>query len=135
MPGTVRCLLDTDVLVHHFRGQPKVSAHLEEYQRNQTEFDLSVISYYELERGAEINLRKQQLWRRFVTLCRVIELDQVVADTAARVYQTLAARGELIADADLLIAATALTHHLTLVTHNTQHFSRIAGLQMVDWTK
>jgi tRNA(fMet)-specific endonuclease VapC len=65
----------------------------------------------------------------------VIELDQRIADTAAQMYQTLAARGDLIPDADLLIAATALTHGLTLVTHNTQHFSRIPGLSLEDWTQ
>jgi tRNA(fMet)-specific endonuclease VapC len=133
MPDSARCLLDTDVLVHLFRGQPQVTARMERYQSEHGEFDLSAISYYELERGAETNQRKYQLWREFVTLCHVVELDQRIADTAAHLYKALAARGELIADADLLIAATAVTHGLTLVTHNTQHFSRVAGLQLEDW--
>ena len=34
---------------------------------------------------------------------------------------------------DLLIAAHALALGLTLVTHNTREFSRIAGLQVEDW--
>jgi tRNA(fMet)-specific endonuclease VapC len=34
---------------------------------------------------------------------------------------------------DLLIAATALVHNLTLVTHNTQDFANIDGLTIVDW--
>ena len=108
---------------------------MEEYQRHHAEFDLSVVSYYELERGAEMNPRKYQLWRQFVGLCHVIELDQSIADTAAQIYKMLAARGDLIADADLLIAATALTHGLTLVTHNEQHFSRVHGLKIEDWTR
>jgi tRNA(fMet)-specific endonuclease VapC len=33
----------------------------------------------------------------------------------------LRARGELLEDFDLLIAATAQTHALTLVTNNTAH--------------
>lgn len=135
MPGPPRCLLDTDVLVRHFRGHPQVASRMEEYQQHHAEFDLSVISYYELERGAETNPRKYQLWRRFIGLCHIIELDQAVADTAAQIYKTLAPRGDLIADADLLIAATALTHGLMLVTHNTQHFSRVTGLQIEDWSR
>jgi tRNA(fMet)-specific endonuclease VapC len=34
---------------------------------------------------------------------------------------------------DMMIAATALAHGLTLVTHNTGEFGRIAGLQLEDW--
>jgi tRNA(fMet)-specific endonuclease VapC len=34
---------------------------------------------------------------------------------------------------DLLIAAVALTHDLTLVTHNTQHFQNIPNLRLEDW--
>lgn len=43
--------------------------------------------------------------------------------------------GQPIDDFDLLIAATALTHQLTLVTNNTKHFARIEGLSIEDWTK
>jgi len=36
-------------------------------------------------------------------------------------------------DFDLAIAACALAHNLTLVTNNTDHFGRIAGLKLVNW--
>jgi predicted nucleic acid-binding protein len=42
----------------------------------------------------------------------------------------LRANGQLIGDADLLIAATALEHDLTLVTQNLHHFNRIPGLKL-----
>lgn len=41
--------------------------------------------------------------------------------------------GELLPDADLLIAATALDAGVTLVTGNTKHFSRIPGLSLENW--
>ena len=34
---------------------------------------------------------------------------------------------------DLMIAATALVHDLTLVTHNTKDFQNIPNLRIVDW--
>jgi predicted nucleic acid-binding protein len=40
-------------------------------------------------------------------------------------------QGNLIPDFDLLIAATALRHDLTLVTRDTAHFERIEGLQLL----
>lgn len=34
---------------------------------------------------------------------------------------------------DVMIAATAIVHDLTLVTHNTNDFAQIPGLRVVDW--
>jgi tRNA(fMet)-specific endonuclease VapC len=39
----------------------------------------------------------------------------------------------MISEMDMLIAAIALAHKLTQVTHNTSEFSRVPGLQIVDW--
>ena len=39
----------------------------------------------------------------------------------------------LIEDLDLLIAATARTHNLTLVTNNQDHLGRIPGLRLENW--
>jgi len=37
-------------------------------------------------------------------------------------------KGHRVADFDLLIGATALQHHLTLLTNNLKHFEGIEGL-------
>lgn len=42
-------------------------------------------------------------------------------------------KGSLIGPNDFLIAATALAHGATLVTHNTAEFSRVPGLLLEDW--
>ena len=34
---------------------------------------------------------------------------------------------------DLLIAATALVHNLTLVTHNVRDFANVPDLMIQDW--
>jgi len=34
---------------------------------------------------------------------------------------------------DLMLAATALVHDLTLVTHNTADFVNVPGLRLEDW--
>ena len=58
-------------------------------------------------------------------------------DREAVAYGSLRAdlerEGRPIGPNDLLIAATALTHSLTLVTHNTSEFSRVPGLKVEDW--
>jgi len=44
-------------------------------------------------------------------------------------------RGELIGDADILIAATAKVYNLTVVTSNEHHFRRIAALTVENWLR
>ena len=45
----------------------------------------------------------------------------------------LPARHELIGPNDLMIASIARAHGLTMVTHNTNEFSRVPGLKLDDW--
>jgi tRNA(fMet)-specific endonuclease VapC len=59
--------------------------------------------------------------------------DQAVLDKTAELYAALRASGQLIDEADLLIAAIALVHDMILVTNNTAHFARITSLQVEDW--
>ena len=60
-------------------------------------------------------------------------LDLPAAEIAGRIDADLMARGLRIGPYDTLIAAVALAHGLTLVTHNTAEFSRSAGLRLEDW--
>ena len=59
------------------------------------------------------------------------------ADAEAEQYGVLRAQlqreGRPIGPNDLMIAATALTNDLTLVSRNQHEFQRIPGLRMVSW--
>ena len=45
----------------------------------------------------------------------------------------LAAKGQIVEDADILIAATALTFSCPLATENVRHFERFEDLEIQDW--
>jgi tRNA(fMet)-specific endonuclease VapC len=62
-----------------------------------------------------------------------LPFDDIAALTAGRIRAQLANLGTPIGLNDLLIASIALTHNLTLVTHNTGEFVRVKGLQIEDW--
>ena len=71
---------------------------------------------------------------RYRSLHRAVKnLDLESARTYGQVKAELARRGELLADNDLFIASLALSRNLTLVTHNTHHYERIANLCLDDW--
>ena len=58
--------------------------------------------------------------------------DQCVHDYGL-IRADLATQGKPIGANDLMIAAIARAHDLTLVTHNTGEFSRVIGLRIEDW--
>jgi tRNA(fMet)-specific endonuclease VapC len=90
----------------------------------------------ELYLGAYRSARMQQnlpLVRQFVRQFPNISFDQQAADIAGQVGATLAGQGTPIGPYDLLIAAIAIAHNLTLVTHNVREFGRVNGLSFEDW--
>ena len=56
-------------------------------------------------------------------------------DLFAKEKARLQKAGTPIDDFDLLIGVTSVTHKLTMVTNNTNHFKRISGIKLEDWTK
>lgn len=50
-----------------------------------------------------------------------------------RIRADLTRKGTPIGPYDLQIAAIALAHDMTLVTHNTAEYGRIDGLKCTDW--
>lgn len=63
----------------------------------------------------------------------IIDYNRAAADRFGRLRAVLRREGITVAPLDLQIAATALAHDLTLVTHNTRHFERVPGLRLEDW--
>ncbi len=66
---------------------------------------------------------------------RVLPVDSGVAKHFASLKAWAKANGRSPADFDLLIAATARTHGLTLATLNVRHFQGLPGLAVEDWSQ
>ena len=101
-----------------------------------SEIGIPAIVLYEIEVGiAKSNSpqkRIQQL-NALTTLINIIPFDEKEAKTAAIIRTDLEKKGTPIGPYDVLIAATALSHNNTLVTHNTKEFERISNLKLEDW--
>ena len=72
---------------------------------------------------------RQSFLNQFVSL----PFDDLAADFYGQERARLAKLGQSIGPNDLMIASIALANNLTLVTHNTREFSRVANLQTEDW--
>lgn len=128
-------LLDTDVLSAIMRGQPTALIHSAEYLTEHPQLTLSAITRYEILRGLKARGAAVQLFafNAFCEASTVLPITDEIIDRASSIYADLYRRGDLIGDADILIAATAMEHRLALVTNNTRHYGRIADLELQNW--
>ena len=126
-------LLDTDTVSFALRGQGRVAGRLLEHRPS--ELCISSITLAELRFGAERrrSRRLHGLISTFVESVAAIAFDQRAADQFATVATALVRRGAPIGTFDTLLAAHALSLGLTLVTNNTRHFARVAGLRTENW--
>jgi tRNA(fMet)-specific endonuclease VapC len=131
----MKYLLDTNVCIVYIKGR-----NLSLKRRFDTlpieEISVCSVVKAELFYGAvksanpERNFALQQAFLdQFVSL----SFDDPAATTFGTVRAQLETRGTPIGAYDLQIAAIALAHNLTLVTHNTREFGRVDGLQVEDW--
>ena len=111
-------LVDTEVLIWNFRGNPKAAEILDALPG----FSLSAVTYVELVQGTrdknELKVLRQALhfWH-----AHIIHIDETISARATFLVEqhTLANSMQL---ADALIAATALEHGLDLLTANDKHY-------------
>ena len=115
------------------RPQPSVTAWAEAQER----IALSVITIEELRFGLTLRPSAQlERWlARFVAArVEVLPIDQRIVERAGDLRARLRLAGHTRTQADMLIAATAAHHGLTLVTRNTRDFAG-CGLRLLDpWT-
>ncbi len=129
-------MLDTDVLSEFLRGSPRVIEKVTEHVTEYGFISLSIITYYEILNGLLYkDARKQMIkFEEFVSLNKVIPLTLPMAKTAATIQAELRKKGSEIGHTDTLIAGIAIKSGLQLVTNNTEHFNRINGLEIANWT-
>ena len=72
---------------------------------------------------------------KFLKPFDVLDFSDGMAYDYAEIRSILEKSGNPIRANDLLIAATALNKKAILVTHNTDEFSRIQGLDIEDWVE
>jgi predicted nucleic acid-binding protein len=126
-------LVDSDWAVDHLRDIDRVSQRLEALAEDG--LGLSIISLAELYRGVFNSANPERNERRleeFLQDVSIVELDKETCTIYGRERARLQRAGRLISDMDLLIAATALRHDLTLLTNNRRHFERVDGLTIIS---
>ena len=131
----MKYLLDTNTCIRYLNGR---SEKIKQNMAAVSQQDIALCSVVkaELFYGAmkslhpENNLARQ---RKFTDSFVSITFDDNAAEVYGQIRAQLEKAGTPIGPNDLLIAAIALANNLTLVTHKTREFSRIAILPCEDW--
>lgn len=126
-------LLDTDICSAYLKGDRVVWQKVHQYTG---QLNLSVVSVGELFTWAlrrKASPKRLSILQNFLQDVVVIDVTFQVGEQFGTLRASLIDSGQVVPEMDLFIAATALVHDLTLVTHNTQDYANIRGLRHQDW--
>jgi len=131
----VNYLLDTNIVSAVVNQNQKIIDKLIEVDIRKQNIYISCITFYEVKRGLlYVNAtRKLSIFNKFCQKVTILFLDNLeVMEKAIEIHINLRRKGRPIQDADILIAATAITNNLTLVS-NDSDMSRVEGINLENW--
>jgi tRNA(fMet)-specific endonuclease VapC len=122
----MKYLVDSDYIAEYLKGREQTVTFPEGMA-------ISLINYAEVYEGIYYGYNPTHytmIFRRFLAGVTVLSFNRSLLQQFARIRGELRRTGKIIGDFDILIAATAIQHHLTLVTGNLKDFARIPGLKL-----
>lgn len=123
-----RSLLDTDILSEVLKARDvNVVSMATSYKQQFRRLTISSVTVMEVVKGFHKAGQAAAL-DRFLNGIRsseVLPFDTSAAETAGRIFGDLERIGQPVGRADVMIAAIAIIHGLTLVSGNTRHYERI----------
>ena len=128
-------LIDTNTCIYYIKGKYDLKKKFE--KANPDNCFISEITLAELMFGVENSEKKEKNKKAlddFLSGIKIIPIFHSL-DLYAKEKARLRKLGTVIDDFDLLIGATSISHNLVMVTNNTDHFKRIKGITLEDWTK
>ncbi len=126
----MKYLVDTDCVVDYLKGRPNAQELLEKLYHDG--LAISIITYGEVYEGVYFGRnakQNEQIFRNFLHGVTILGISRPVAKRFALVRGNLRQTGQMIGQPDILIAATALEHNLTLLTRNAKDYQRIPDLK------
>ena len=128
-------LIDTDVCIEILRGNKKV---INKRNKFDEAISISFMTVAELFYGAQNSSNpehNQSIVEEFLLTLQIIQSDFSIMKRFGSIKATLKKKNNLVPDADIIIASTAIGKCEFLVTGNTEHFSRMDGLKIDNWIR
>lgn len=127
-------LLDTDTCIYWLNGDRQIEKKI--LAEGLANVFITVITECELYYGAYKSRRAEkniEVLRALREKVKTIHTSKEIAPLYGQVKADLERIGQVLDDADLLVASIALATKGVLVTNNPSHFSRVPDLQIDNW--
>lgn len=126
-------LLDSDVIIDFLKGRESGITVMEVFLKEK--LFISIVTWMEIVYGTKRSSaprKREDEFEHFLSALsiKILPVDKPVADIFIELKSNLEKEEKPLPDFDLLIAATALAHNLSLATRNVKHFSRIKKLKL-----
>ena len=129
-------LLDTNICIYLMKNTyPLLAERL--FRHAPESCAVSAVTVFELEYGAAKSRwgeRSRQNMYMFLAPFLILPFDMRDAILAGQIRGYLQQTGRPIGPYDVQIAAQAVAREMTVVTHNTDEFSRVPNIRLEDWT-
>ena len=127
--------LDTSVLADNLRGKKETVEFIKRLEEAGTIQSTTAVNSFELYYGANRSKRREKnltATKALFTRLVLLDLTDESSNEAGRILASLEEEGDLIGFRDALIAAIATTHGMPLATRDTEHFSRVPDLHVIE---
>lgn len=126
-------LIDTDTCSAHLKLKGMVSNRFLQYTGGLYVSTITLSELYAWGLRSKAPSARPQALKDMLQDMVVLDVTAEVAAKYGQLQAALLDGGTPAPAMDLLIAATALVHDLTLVTHNTRDFANVPDLRLADW--
>jgi tRNA(fMet)-specific endonuclease VapC len=126
-------LLDTDICIELLKGNKRILQRRDQYDGPVGVCFMTIAElYYGAEKSKDPSKNMDTIEKLLITL-EIVHTDIAILKRFGMIKAHLQKQGEPIADADILIASATIEKAERLITGNTKHFERIAGLALENW--
>lgn len=127
----MKYLVDSDWVVDYLKGRPNALTLLDGLLHEG--LAISIITFGEVYEGIYYSRdpkHNEAIFRNFLRGVSILGINRPIARQFAIIRGDLRGKGQLIGQPDILIAATAIYHDLTLLTRNMKDYQRIPALKL-----
>ena len=128
-----KIFVDSDFLIDFLRGKAYTRSFIDKIESREIEGYISVVTAFELYNGSFLSSNPNKKLNEVENILNcfvIVNIDREMMLKASKINSELILKGEKIQIEDVLIAATAISLNLRLLTNNKKHFNKIKDLRL-----